>query len=151
MFWCYFLLGAAIQKQKAQYASRYYKPNGGWEDIACPFNVDPLACQTAKTDALIAIQAAQTRYPGYQLYNDEADAFRHCYWSALMTQHIGVIQAKMVGDNHELLNEGPETERQMDYYNNAVGLQVGLIATAPNVAEDTCHTYAMTKVLHISP
>jgi hypothetical protein len=68
-----------------------------------------------------------------------------------MTLHIGVIQAKMVGDNHELLNEGPETERQMDYYNNAVGTQVGLISNGPDAAENTCHMYAMTKVLHISP
>jgi hypothetical protein len=67
-----------------------------------------------------------------------------------MTQHIGVIQAKIIEDDHELLNEAPETERQMDYYNNAVGLQVGLIASGTNAVEDTCHTYAMTKVLHIS-
>lgn len=36
-----------------------------------------------------ALSTAEERYPGYALHNDQADAFRHAYWSALMATRLG--------------------------------------------------------------
>jgi hypothetical protein len=144
----FFLLDAAtIHKRSIKNGSRYIKPLGDWEIISCLSTVGPLDCQSANYDASIALQTAQARYPAYTLHNDEADAFRHCFWSALMTQHIGVTQAKIVGDNHEQFNEAPATEHHMDNFNNAVGLQVGLQTKTELEAEEMCASYAQRKIL----
>lgn len=146
------MLGAAIiPHQKTQYSDTKYGLQDDWEKVVCVFSIGPFDCQTAKADAETALQTAATRYPGYALHNDEADAFRHCFWSALMTLHIGVSQAKIVGDNHEKLYDNPAAEKNMDLFNNAVGLQVGLLANGPDAAEETCHQYAVTKRLLVSP
>jgi|GEM_PF-4542450 len=59
-------------------------------------------------------------------HNNEADAFRHAYWSYLMTQEIGAEDAKRVGDGHERSRVNDDTERFMDLYNNRLGRQLAL-------------------------
>jgi hypothetical protein len=49
------------------------------------------------------------------------DAFRHCYWNALLTKSFGENWAKQFATAHEAL-PGNEAEREaMDLYNNEVG------------------------------
>ena len=50
------------------------------------------------------------------------DAFRHCYWSCRMTQDLGIILAKTIGDIHEECGD----RRFMDYINNLVGRTYGM-------------------------
>jgi hypothetical protein len=69
-------------------------------------------------------------------HNDEADAFRHAYWSFRMAQTKGTHVAKQVGDGHErrpissyydfsLNNSGqPPGELLMDLHNNHVGREL---------------------------
>ncbi len=100
------------------------------------------------TDA-IKVQAAQkktdeitiARY-GDMLDGDEANAFRHALWNALMADSIGKTKAKWFADAHEAvmsgIHEGEEAtdeeieswfwnghngleHRDMDYHNNAMG------------------------------
>ena len=69
------------------------------------------------------------------LHNGPGDAFRHCVWSCLMTQHIGHDNAKVIGDLHE--NHGdqqgqPKRERAMDEINNSIGRQCGMLSNNQN-------------------
>ena len=59
------------------------------------------------------------------IHNGKADAFRHCYWSCLMAQDIGVSQAQIVGDIHEDCVPNSLEEREMDTFNNTVGRSLG--------------------------
>ena len=67
--------------------------------------------------------AEGTGLPGGR--NGPQDAFRHCHWSCRMTRVIGVDQARMVGDLHEVCGRNPEAERVMDLNNNAAGRVLG--------------------------
>ena len=69
-------------------------------------------------------------------HNDEADAFRHAYWSFRMAQEKGTHVAKQIGDGHErrpvssyydfsLNNSGqPPGELLMDLHNNQAGREL---------------------------
>ena len=58
--------------------------------------------------------------------DDDADAFRHAYWSYLMAQDIGVDGSKAAGDGHEITNVNNEGQRLMDLYNNKLGRELAL-------------------------
>jgi hypothetical protein len=53
-----------------------------------------------------ASQEALRRYPG-EGHNGGGDAFRHAYWSALMTRNSSLLMAKKYGYAHEAVP--PET------------------------------------------
>ena len=64
--------------------------------------------------------------PGHQAYNNEGDAFKHCYWQAEMTLFFGRWIANWMGVKHE--NNNPyntPAEREMDLHNNEVGREIG--------------------------
>ncbi len=55
-----------------------------------------------------------------------ADAFRHCYWSCIMSKAIGGFKAYVVGVIHEDCNSNnTDAEREMDIHNNWLGLTLG--------------------------
>lgn len=57
----------------------------------------------------------------WSLHNGGADAFRHCYWSGLMTSAYGTSVAKGFGDRHEEDPGQPKKEKDMDLNNNKKG------------------------------
>lgn len=63
---------------------------------------------------------------GRSLHNGSADAFRHCYWSARMTEEFGYDTSKGFGDRHENSDAQPNDEKEMDLYNNEIGRQIGV-------------------------
>ncbi len=72
----------------------------------------------------------QTEKWGKKLYgnsfskdDNEANAFRHAFWSAAITYGIGVKYAKLFTDAHEYGETGESSK--MDLKNNAVGMQLG--------------------------
>jgi hypothetical protein len=67
-----------------------------------------------------ATDEAARRYPG-EFHNGRGDAFRHAYWSALMTQARGEPLAREFGNAHENFPGNPPLERAMDLHNNAIG------------------------------
>ncbi|WP_425471211.1 DUF6973 domain-containing protein [Xylanimonas allomyrinae] len=64
-------------------------------------------------------------FPGPGLHNGKGDAYRHCYWNALMTIGIGESAAEKIASNHEALGGGPKKEKDMDLANNKTGRATG--------------------------
>lgn len=62
-------------------------------------------------------------------WNGKGDAFRHCYWTGLMTQKQSATVAAIIGDIHEdhasRYKLQPIEEKNMDLFNNAFGRRVG--------------------------
>lgn len=103
--------------------------------------------QEARRLADKAEEAARKRFPGAILHNDRGDAWRHCYWSALMrtrlvvsgdfnlssspnftdSKHVDNV-AHYIGWMHEEFGKKagqPPIQYAMDMHNNEIGLQIG--------------------------
>ena len=71
-------------------------------------------------------------------WKDESDAFRHFYWSALLTHRFGSTVAKIVTDAHESCSRS-NLDSDMDLYNNSLGIDAALkhsIDDLLQIAED---------------
>lgn len=74
----------------------------------------------------MAINYSESNYIKGVLHNGNGDAFRHILWNFGMTEDVGASFAKQWSDAHEYGAVGqPLIERQMDLYNNAIGIQLG--------------------------
>jgi hypothetical protein len=80
------------------------------EDDYCFSILNPshaLNCIKAKDLADEALRSAQANYPPETLHNGAGDAYRHYFWSGLLTFEFGVTEAKGFGDRHEkAVNDG---------------------------------------------
>ena len=85
-------------------------------------------------DAKKALAEAEKRFGGGSLHNGAGDAFRHCYWSALLARDIGKDGAVRFTNAHEDFPGNPAREKDMDLNNNTVGVEIG--AASPNVSDD---------------
>ncbi|WP_433662858.1 WXG100 family type VII secretion target [Nocardia sp. CA-128927] len=74
---------------------------------------------------------AKEVFPGEQ--DDHADAFRHTYWNARMTQEFGEDWTKEYTSKHEGRPDNAAVREAMDLYNNEVGRNIGL--ANPNASE----------------
>jgi hypothetical protein len=104
-------------------------------------------CTTAKNDASTAEASAQARFPATTLHNGKGDAYRHCYWSGLMTRHIGSGNALKISENHETHSPGPLIEYQMDTYNNTKGRVAGINSAYDSDVRYTCYAWANNGTL----
>ena len=77
---------------------------------------------------LAASRAEETtiRLYGSNGFQDNADAFRHCLWNALMKKSVGADAAREWANAHEAYSEG--VDREMDLYNNEVGRGIAVEA-----------------------
>lgn len=73
-----------------------------------------------------------TRRFGRNGHNDKSDAFRHCFWSAILSRDIGFYWAKAFTTAHESAPGQPPEEMEMDLHNNAVGLDIGFFLFIPD-------------------
>ena len=122
------------------------------EGIKCVFFVGPFDCAKGKIDADTAAAVARESYPANSLHNGIGDAFRHCYWNALMAISIGRNQAKKVADLHEDHNPtGPIGEREMDLKNNEIGRQIDSESKTAAEARAACDEYVKTGYLQLKP
>ena len=80
---------------------------------------------TIKENADKALAEAARQFPGPGLHNGPGDAFRHCYWSALLARDIGPDNAQTFTDAHEAYGDNPAGEKAMDLHNNGVGISIG--------------------------
>ncbi len=62
---------------------------------------------------------------GHNGRNDKSDAFRHCFWSAILTRELGYQNALKFTTAHESDPRNPPLEKAMDLHNNSVGLSIG--------------------------
>lgn len=61
----------------------------------------------------------------HSTWNNEADAFKHAYMQWYLSYYHGLPTAKLLGDFHEFETwNGPENERNMDFWNNSVGREI---------------------------
>jgi hypothetical protein len=58
-------------------------------------------------------------------HNDKSDAFRHCFWSALLARELGFQDALKFTTAHEAFPTNPRGEKEMDLHNNRIGLNIG--------------------------
>ncbi|MBK7707905.1 MAG: hypothetical protein IPN69_05260 [Acidobacteria bacterium] len=65
-------------------------------------------------------------------HNDRSDAFRHCFWSAILSRDIGYYWAKSFTTAHESNPGQPPEEKEMDLHNNSVGLNIGFYYFIPD-------------------
>lgn len=85
----------------------------------------PHHISTIQSNAEKALAEARRQYPNGGQHNGTADAFRHCYWSALLARDIGADNAKAFTDAHEDYEGNPAGEKAMDLHNNAAGIAIG--------------------------
>lgn len=62
---------------------------------------------------------------GYNGRNEKSDAFRHCFWSALLARDLGYNNALQFTNAHESSPKNPPKEKSMDLHNNSIGLTIG--------------------------
>jgi hypothetical protein len=100
-----------------------FDPNGPgkWEAILR----DPVGAWKANKINEQATSEAIDRYDRDSLVNGPGDAWRHGRGSQLMTEQLGPIRAKALGDAYErdTWDRNTDGERMMDLYNNQVGCQ----------------------------
>lgn len=53
--------------------------------------------------------------------DDEGDAFRHCFWSALVMRECGQDVSGFITSLHEEIDDNPRSRKDMDLHNNGVG------------------------------
>ncbi|SHG23761.1 DUF6973 domain-containing protein [Streptoalloteichus hindustanus] len=71
-----------------------------------------------------ALHVAEGKFEGKGLTDGHADAFRHAYWNALMTQRYGEQWAREFATAHERNPSSHHTPVAMDLRNNEVGREI---------------------------
>ncbi|SDJ17276.1 hypothetical protein SAMN05192558_110297 [Actinokineospora alba] len=71
-----------------------------------------------------ALHTAEGKFEGKGLTDGHADAFRHAYWNALMTQRYGEQWAGEFATAHERNPSSHHVPVGMDLHNNEVGRQI---------------------------
>lgn len=92
------------------------------------------AIQEAREEAY---EETQRRF-GRNGHNDKSDAFRHCYWSALLARELGFHNALKFTTAHEGLPTNPPEEKSMDCHNNRIGLNIGRVKGTNQVFSMRC-------------
>lgn len=101
----------------------YYSLSGA-EKSWCKWPWRYKKCYDIKKTADKAYNSAAKLYAKNGLKDGKGDAYRHCYWSALMTVKWGEAEALEHGTRHE--SDTPEgAERTMDLENNGTGRDRG--------------------------
>jgi hypothetical protein len=84
----------------------------------------PLNALIIKQSKPTAFAEAKKRF-GINGHNDSSDAFRHCFWAAILARDIGYLDAWAFTTAHESAPGNPADEKAMDLHNNSVGLNLG--------------------------
>ncbi|WP_405988023.1 DNRLRE domain-containing protein [Streptomyces sp. NBC_00986] len=84
---------------------------------------NPYDCAKAREMAGTALRYAQDLYPDRTLFQGTGDAFRHCYWNALMEVFVDHETAYEVATRHESQSSG--VDKEMDLKNNKKGREIG--------------------------
>lgn len=121
----------------------------GEEGVKCGLSANPVNCYTGLLDSNTARDTAVELYPEESLHNGEGDAFRHCYWNALMYLHFGNPDAETIANNHESVTDGPEEEVAMDLHNNAVGREIGRRVGTEDDAKQGCQDAVTSGELQV--
>ena len=97
----------------------------------------PILASVVPEAANKAFAETKTRF-GHQGHNDASDAFRHCYWSSLISRDAGVLAALSFTTAHEDFPANPADEKDMDLHNNSVGIVIGITKASDKLLSDAC-------------
>ena len=138
-------INTALKQEMVRFYSNISNPDGYIADYAGLtqpekdlYNQDPVRGVLALNCALDAQSSTEVIYASSYRHNNNGDAYRHAYWSALMVIKIGSTWAQRWNFAHEdgYPNQ-PEMERNMDIYNNMKGREIaeneGLYATETEI------------------
>ncbi len=88
---------------------------------------NPQYAFTIKNSRKKAFSETRKRF-GHNGRNDISDAFRHCFWAAILCRDLGYETAKEFLTAHEERIGNPVAQKAMDLYHNELGLEVGKLA-----------------------
>ncbi|MFF2842446.1 DUF6973 domain-containing protein [Paenarthrobacter sp. NPDC057981] len=118
-------LGTAVPSQASGSSSGLNSE----EVLNCSFNAK--ACVYANDAKKWAESITEWKFPIAQEsnHNTRSDAFRHCSWSAALSNRVGFDTAWQILSTHETsAKRQPEAELRMDMANNYTGARIGLEA-----------------------
>ncbi|MGJ0626330.1 DUF6973 domain-containing protein [Xenorhabdus bovienii] len=84
-----------------------------------PYSVPVI--HSAKEEAFKETQ----RLFGVNGHNDLSDAFRHCYFAAMLSRDLGYYESLDYLNAHENSPDNPVREKRMDTQNNYIGADIG--------------------------
>lgn len=102
--------------------SQYYKLNEKEKSILLNHPLEALKIKEATSKAM---SETQFRFGPGNHDGNSANAFRHCYWSTLLARDVGYELALKFTNTHEDIPGNKPKDKNMDLYNNAVGLKIG--------------------------
>ncbi|MDX1812450.1 MAG: hypothetical protein R3240_10910 [Gammaproteobacteria bacterium] len=70
--------------------------------------------------------------------NDESDAFRHCFWAAMLSRELGYEHALEITSAHESSPSSDPEEKAMDLFNNSIGLNIGQDMSNDDLLSQRC-------------
>ncbi|MDH4395530.1 MAG: hypothetical protein QE278_07620 [Limnobacter sp.] len=108
-----------------------------------PLDAAPIALSREKAFA------ETKRKFGMNGHNDSSDAFRHCFWSAVLARDIGYACALEFTTLHESKLENPILEKEMDLHNNRVGLDIGKGGGSDSHLSTLCMSALINKRLKV--
>lgn len=79
---------------------------------------------TIKESKETAFAETKARF-GRNGHNDKSDAFRHCFWAAILARDLGYANAMVFTTAHESSPTNNPGEKAMDLHNNRIGLRIG--------------------------
>lgn len=93
--------------------------------------------------------AETSRIFGRNGRNDASDAFRHCFWSSILSRDLGYDNALEFTNAHEEGPLNPTAEKEMDLSNNAVGLELGKLGGDNRHLSSLCVSALLNKRLSV--
>ena len=129
--------------------------NLDWDEIAVLLSLTPSQIVEAKYLTELAVSKTEELYPNQSHYQDDGDAFRHTYWSALLARNFGDEFSRNLTNAHES-SEPDGIDKTMDLHNNSNGIKlyhewVDKIAYSgiyplDNLASFICHAIANGEI-----
>lgn len=110
----------------------------------------PEHISTIKNAVYKAAAETERRFKGNN-HNDAGDAFRHCFWSALLSRDLGYMHALRYTTAHETFSANPAKEKAMDIHNNAVGLKIGRAGGLDKIISERCASALRAGKLEVFP
>ncbi|MEK5521243.1 DUF6973 domain-containing protein [Heyndrickxia sp. FSL W8-0423] len=113
------------------------------------FAKHPIKASKAKKLAEQALDSAKYRYKDYTLWQGNGDAYRHAFWSALMTVHIDRDFAYEAGYAHEGYKPGASIKSldvKMDILNNYSGRKDGTYGEGKKYSDKQLAEYILDTV-----
>jgi hypothetical protein len=81
--------------------------------------------------------------------DDKSDAFRHCYWTALIARDLGQHEAVKFTTLHEMRPGNGLAETAMDLHNNSVGASIGKAGLTDAQISQECYRALQTgRLVH---